>query len=413
MEYGDFAAPSKPLLQPFSEPTPLQYTSRANPALLKKQDSFRPSPSAFQWQHSAAPPLLQPRPATITAHAPLPPKPTLMPRPVGRIENPGDRAERVLVIKLSALGDFVLAMGAMKIIREQHPSAHITLLTTPMFKEFAAACPYFNRVEIDGRPKDVKGTTTLLRRLRGANYDIAYDFQTSGRTQNYAKALGGSTLWSGNVKGAVFEHLTPHRDSLHTIERLAEQLTFAGIGPMGGWPKEALPLADFSWIRPALRDPPRLSPRFYSLNDPYALIIPGASEAHEDKRWPMQNYCELGSWIADQGITPVIIGTRSEAEVGQAMAKADNRVKNIITRTDLFQIITLAQEAVFAVGNDTGPMHMSTLAGAPGVALFATNQSKPDRARPRGSSVITVEAPSLEEVTTRDVIQAITSLNLF
>ena len=47
--------------------------------------------------------------------------------------NPGASAKEVLVIKLSALGDFVLALGAMKAVREFHPSARITLLTTPFF----------------------------------------------------------------------------------------------------------------------------------------------------------------------------------------------------------------------------------------------------------------------------------------
>ena len=47
---------------------------------------------------------------------------------------------KVLVIKLSALGDFVLALAAMKHIREAHPKAQITLLTTPPFEALARAC---------------------------------------------------------------------------------------------------------------------------------------------------------------------------------------------------------------------------------------------------------------------------------
>ena len=46
--------------------------------------------------------------------------------------NPGAKAKEVLVIKLSALGDFVLALGAMKAVRETHPSARITLLAVSL-----------------------------------------------------------------------------------------------------------------------------------------------------------------------------------------------------------------------------------------------------------------------------------------
>jgi ADP-heptose:LPS heptosyltransferase len=47
---------------------------------------------------------------------------------------------KVLVIKLSALGDFVLALAAMRRIRAAHPKARITLLTTPPFEALARAC---------------------------------------------------------------------------------------------------------------------------------------------------------------------------------------------------------------------------------------------------------------------------------
>jgi hypothetical protein len=62
--------------------------------------------------------------------------------------------KKVLVIKLGALGDFVLALAAMKKIREAHPKAKITLLTTPPFEALAKLSPYFNTVETDGRPGD-------------------------------------------------------------------------------------------------------------------------------------------------------------------------------------------------------------------------------------------------------------------
>ena len=62
---------------------------------------------------------------------------------------------KILVIKLSALGDFVLALAAMKKIRQAHSKAHISLLTTPPFEALAKASPYFNAVDIDGRPESL------------------------------------------------------------------------------------------------------------------------------------------------------------------------------------------------------------------------------------------------------------------
>ena len=77
---------------------------------------------------------------------------------MGLAKNPGESAKRVLVIKLSALGDFVLALGAMRAIRENHPKAVMTLLTTPPYEGLAKATGFFQHIETDGRPKGVKAT---------------------------------------------------------------------------------------------------------------------------------------------------------------------------------------------------------------------------------------------------------------
>ena len=79
---------------------------------------------------------------------------------------------KVLVIKLGALGDFVLALAAMKHIRLAHPKADITLLTTPPFETLAQASGYFNAVETDGRPEGFGGWMAMIGRLRTRGLDV-------------------------------------------------------------------------------------------------------------------------------------------------------------------------------------------------------------------------------------------------
>ncbi|WP_373005739.1 glycosyltransferase family 9 protein [Hyphomonas sp.] len=331
--------------------------------------------------------------------------------------NPGAKAKEVLVIKLSALGDFVLALGAMKAVREMHPSARITLLTTPFFEEFAKLCPYVDRIETDGRPEGMKATGALIQRIRKMNFDIVYDFQTSGRTKNYFTALsrsGKTPLWSGHHERAAFFHDNVERGKMHSIDRLAEQLEVAGVAPGGRWLGPSAPFPDLSWVRYKLGDTPRLQPAYFALTEPYMLLIPGASEHREAKRWPEEHYAELAMRIADAGIMPVIIGGKAEGPLAHNIARREPRVKNLVTRTDLFQIVTLAEKALFVVGNDTGPMHMATLAGAPGIALFALTESDPDHSAPRGpkAPVIINSAPTLKELSVDDVWQSVRALGL-
>ena len=91
---------------------------------------------------------------------------------------------RVLVIKLSALGDFVTSFGAFQAIRKHHKAARIVLLTTQPYAELARASGCFDEIWLDDRPGflDVAAWRALARRLRSAGFDRVYDLQTSDRS---------------------------------------------------------------------------------------------------------------------------------------------------------------------------------------------------------------------------------------
>jgi ADP-heptose:LPS heptosyltransferase len=338
--------------------------------------------------------------------------------------NPGDTLKRVLVIKLGAMGDFMQALGAMRVVRATHPSARITLLTTEPFEAFAKACPYFDIVEADGRPRDIKGRADLIRRLRSAGYDMVYDFQNNDRTSQYFAGLTGKKpLWSGAAQGASHQHKNPNRAMMHNFDRLAEQLFHAGLTPKPpgdptGWVIGQDLSPSLEWIRPAFRDPPRFQPEFFNLYGPYMLLIPGSSADHPEKRWPLDRFAKIASWAADANVTPVIIGAKAEGDIGAQIMKLEPRAKSVIGRTDLFQLATLSQRALLAIGGDTGPMHLAAAARTPGVCLFAQEwtpemagslqsvwnpQTRLGRAAPRGGPMMILHAATLETLSVDDV----------
>ena len=79
---------------------------------------------------------------------------------------------RILVIKLAALGDVVLAFSAMQRIRMAHPDAEITLLTTPPYAGLAEATGLFDHVQTDGRPRKLRDLVGMLAR-RGYSQTMA------------------------------------------------------------------------------------------------------------------------------------------------------------------------------------------------------------------------------------------------
>ncbi|MFZ4121052.1 MAG: glycosyltransferase family 9 protein [Caulobacterales bacterium] len=333
---------------------------------------------------------------------------------VAKNAEPAAQAKSVLVIKLGALGDFIQALAPARLIRQRHLGARITLLTTEVFKDFAEKCPYFDVVEADGRPREAAATAQLLARIRAAKYDMVYDLQTSGRTTNYFRALQPKPPpWSGVAPGCAFPHTNPDRETMHSLDRLADQLVQAGFSAREVYRSGEAPLPDLSWVRPALRDPPRLQPGYFGLRGPYVLIIPGASPHRPEKRWPAKHYADLAIAIAERGVTPVVIGHLAEREVGQAVAEAEPRAKNLVTRTDFFQVAALAERAAFAVGNDTGPMHIAAASGTKCLVLFSSN-SDPARVAPRSpQGVATISASHLADLPVIEVERAMRNLGAF
>jgi ADP-heptose:LPS heptosyltransferase len=202
--------------------------------------------------------------------------------------------ERILVIKLAALGDVVQAFPPFAHIRASHPGAHITLLTTPPYASLAAASPYFDAIQTDGRPKRLLETVAMLRRLRRARYDRVYDLQTSTRSSSYFFALWPNPpQWSGIAPLASHPHRNPHRDRMHTLERQAEQLKDAGLWPDAPLERGTAPAPDLSFMLDD--EAPDRRPEHFGLRAPYALLVPGASAHRPGKRWPAERYAALAA----------------------------------------------------------------------------------------------------------------------
>ena len=315
--------------------------------------------------------------------------------------------EKILVIKLSALGDFVLALAAMKKIREAHRKAHITLLTTPPFEGLAKSSPYFNSVLTEGRPETFGQWMALRKRLRAAGYDRVYDLQTSGHSNRIFHLLRpNAPAWSGIALGCSLPHGNPLRDSMHTLERQADQLMYAGIWPDAPTAPGTAPPPDLSWIwrnEPAERRVPGAVQ-----HRPYVMFVPGGSAHRPDKWWPVENYAELARILYARGYDIVVIGGVQETPLAHAIQRVVPRARDLTGRTDFARIAVLGAKAALAVGNDTGPLHLAAASGAPTVVLFS-KASDPTLTAPRGR-VTTLQCDRLTDLPVAKVAQAASSL---
>lgn len=309
---------------------------------------------------------------------------------------PMKKKAHVLVIKLGALGDFLQAQAPFAAIRRHHPEAVITLLTTAPYVEMAERCGLFDQIWVDRRPKlfQIPAWLSLRQRLRKAGFTRVYDLQTSDRSGFYFRLFWPRPIpeWSGIAKGCSHPHANPGRDFMHTLERQAEQLRMAGIPDV--------PAVTIDWMTAEVRAS-GLQPQ-----TPYALLVPGGAPHRPKKRWPARHYTELSRQLAERGITPVLLGTQAEADTLSAIQAAVPQAVNLMGKTNLFEIASLARGAIASVGNDTGPMHLIACTGAPTVVLFS-GASDPALCAPRGRQVTVLRQHALAALLPETVLAAL------
>ena len=308
---------------------------------------------------------------------------------------------RVLVIKLGAIGEFVLSLPAMKRIRDAHPKAQITLLTTPRFEQLAKSSRYFNAVETAGEPSGMGGTMALVGWLRRSRFDRIYDLEASARTNFYFQALKPfPPQWSGAARGCALPHRDPYRSKMHVLERQAGQLRDAGIWPDAPTGPGEAPPPDLSWVL-------KLSPESRPVAGagrprPYVLMAPGGSTRAE-MTWPIENYAALAGRLAAMGFDVVVVGGPEESALARAIQRVARNARDLTGRTDFAQIAVLGARAALAVGNDSGATHLMAAAGAPTIALFS-QASDAELAGPRGFVAI-LRSPVLKELTVQQVAE--------
>jgi ADP-heptose:LPS heptosyltransferase len=281
--------------------------------------------------------------------------------------------KRILVIKLSALGDFFIASSAFEKIRQHHSEDYITLLTTAPYLNIARRLGYFDDILLDERPRLTQPLKiwNLRNRLVRSCFDRVYDLQMVDRTSFYHQLARTSFKkrleWVGTARGASHPYQLPQLPTYHQT-RLEGLLVAGGIAP-------PLPPLNITRLSGQIQN--------FDLPHPYVLFVPGASAAHRARKcWPLNRYAKVARHVALSGFTPVIIGGTDENnnELGELCPQAID----LTGKTGIDDVITLSTYAAFAIGGDTGPMHIAAACLCPVLVLFF-GDTDPKAGGPRGS----------------------------
>ena len=283
-------------------------------------------------------------------------------------------ARSVLVIHPGALGDVLLALPAIRAVRNADPSRSLSLVANAPIARLLHACNEVDRM----LPCEGSALTDLLRArrrglgmpaLEGCDLAIAWMADSDGSLQRSLSVAGVGCV----LVGSPF-----HQDlSGHQTER------FKAILP-GLWHVSAgteQPLIPSNEMMAASVE--RL--RAYGIADDHDLIAlhPGSGSRHKCARPEL--FVDTIRWSRQRGLHPVMIeGPADAPEIAEVLRRCDHP-PTLIRGEDLCTIAALLSRVSFFVGHDSGLTHLAAWLAKPTIALFGPTD--PQRWAPRGTHV--------------------------
>jgi lipopolysaccharide heptosyltransferase II len=278
--------------------------------------------------------------------------------------------DRILVVKLYAIGDVIMALPALAFLRHRFPGSHITFLTGQSVADLARiAAPVDKVLSLPERvltnPLSRPRLVSLIWRLRRGHYSRAYllhrvlPLRLLLLLSGIPSRTGQGTSRFGLTSVVGFDTDSPEHDA----ERYARLFGWEGEKPLR---------------MPDIEVPTELLDRAGSLLDEYegaVALSPGGGRSSirrlDSKRWPEERFADLIGRLDASGIRTVLLGSKLDREcLATLLAGLPASSLDLIGRTTITDALAVLSMCTALVTNDSALMHIAGLAGTPTLSLF-------------------------------------------
>jgi lipopolysaccharide heptosyltransferase I len=314
--------------------------------------------------------------------------------------------QRLLIVRLSAMGDVIHTLPAVTALRKAFPRATIgwiieerwvELICSPRAWRTGPRSPQRPLVDNIHSVNTTNWRSSLLSRqtwqqiaaglaeVRAAHYDVAIDFQGAVRSALLARSSRAQVVYGvaqprENAASMWYTRQVIARGT-HIIEQnlsLAEAVSRQPIRP----PK--IPFPSDPIIEKELGD--RLDSHHIG---PFAILNPGAGWGA--KQWPAERYGYVAKKLAEEGLKVLINAGPGEELMAMAAEAASDGGADAFA-CSLSELIALTRRARLFIGGDTGPLHLAAALGVPVVGIFGP--TNPARNGPFGTASLVLRSPS-------------------
>jgi len=304
-----------------------------------------------------------------------------------------DGTEKILIIKLRAIGDVVLSTAVIPNLRRAYPHSQIDFLTERPCAGAVLGLPDIHEVFILDRRRiqslpwrrAAAAHFHFLRRLRQAHYDLVFDLFGNPRSALLTLVSGARRRvgYDFRLRKWAYTVVAENRgDRVHEVDFNLDALTAAGI-----------PVIDRRPCFPVGAEARRFAADFFgsmATEEHGPLVALNPAGGWWTKRWPLQKFAALGDRLAEAfGARILVLWGPGEHQDARHVASRMAQRPILPPATSLKQLAALLERCDLVVSNDSGPMHIAAAVGTPTVGIFGPTVPALQGPFGRGHAVVT------------------------
>ena len=299
---------------------------------------------------------------------------------------------KILVIKLSSLGDVILSTAALRAIREKFPQGNykISFLIGEESKDILLRSPYIDELlvcDLKNKDKGLAGLWGIGRLLRKKNFDLVIDLQNSRASHLLAYLSGCINRYGYNNK--KFSFLLNHTilDQKLPLDPVTHQfgiLKLLGIDLLNN----ALELWPSSEDQKTVEE--LFNAQWLSQTQKVVGINISASKRWSTKLWPLEYLICLCEELGLKDVRVIITGTDEDSALATMLINSlkNTKIINACGKTSINELAVLIKKCQVFISADSSPLHIASAVGTPFVALFGPTD--PRRHLPPGNNHVVI-----------------------
>lgn len=266
-----------------------------------------------------------------------------------------EKVNRILIIRLSSLGDVLLTTPVIRALKKKYPEASIDFFVREEYADVVKLNPNIDVVYALPRSEKVK---ILVKMLKGNNYDFVVDLQNNFRTRFIVSSLNKLTYsfkkptWDKYL--LVRFKINRYKEIKSITERYCESIQ--GLKLDKGGLELYLPQSVETESLPGKNN---------------IGICPGSK--HFTKRWPVEYFVELGNDLKQKGYEILIFGGSDDKTICDLISSQVRGAINLCNENNLYKTATEMKSCKLVVCNDSGLMHVASAVNIPVLAIFGSS----------------------------------------